>query len=165
MSPLAAGERTGLLRAVFDEAPVAILRARRVDGRAATILDANPGAALLLGRPIETLLGIDLRSVLVEGQALEVGPPGRAVRVAPATDPDLVAALTEQARKFHLGSVPGENVYEKHGKQLIIENTTATEEGKRETTFPKVKLCIDKIQLAAGGQRVFAGRAPGHSRS
>ena len=97
MSPLAAGERTGLLRAVFDEAPVAILRARRVDGRAATILDANPGAALLLGRPIETLLGIDLRSVLVEGQALEVGPPGRAVRVAPATDPDLVAATGEAA--------------------------------------------------------------------
>ena len=88
---LASVEHADLLRAVYDESPVAILLARQVDGRASTILDANPAAAALLERPVTALRGTDVRDILVEGQPLDLGGAAgsaRAVRVAASGEPD-----------------------------------------------------------------------------
>jgi diguanylate cyclase (GGDEF)-like protein len=68
----------GLLRAVFDESPVAMLRCRLEGGRAGTILDANPAAHALLG-PTERLVGSALGAVLPGMvEALAGAPPAAA---------------------------------------------------------------------------------------
>ena len=61
-----------LLRAVFDESPVAILRAARTDDLVGAIVDANPAAGRLLGRTPAELIGSDLHAALEEGGPLRV---------------------------------------------------------------------------------------------
>jgi diguanylate cyclase (GGDEF)-like protein len=53
-----------LLRAVFDESPVALLRCTVADGIAGVIREANPAAAALLGTPIDALPGLRVTALL-----------------------------------------------------------------------------------------------------
>ncbi|MCU0282478.1 MAG: EAL domain-containing protein [Candidatus Nanopelagicales bacterium] len=53
-----------LLRAAFDESPIALLRCTVTDGAAGVIREANPAAAALLGRPLEALPGLDVATLL-----------------------------------------------------------------------------------------------------
>ena len=62
----APGEWVHLLRAVFDESPVAILRATRTDDLVGAIVDANPAAGRLLGRTPSDLFVSDLHSALLD---------------------------------------------------------------------------------------------------
>ena len=75
-APPATGRAPGgslhLLRAVFHESPVAILRAARTDGLVGAIVDANPAAGRLLGRTPSDLIGSDLHAALEEGGPLRV---------------------------------------------------------------------------------------------
>ncbi|MCU0301848.1 MAG: sensor domain-containing phosphodiesterase [Candidatus Nanopelagicales bacterium] len=66
-----------LLRAVFDESPIALLRCGVRDGVAGVIREANPAAAALLGHPVDAL----------PGQALAALLPGLDLTV-PACAPD-----------------------------------------------------------------------------
>ncbi len=68
----APGGSLHLLRAVFDESPVAILRAARTDDLVGAIVDANPAAGRLLGRTPAELIGSDLHAALEEGGPLHV---------------------------------------------------------------------------------------------
>ncbi|HYN57129.1 MAG TPA: EAL domain-containing protein [Motilibacterales bacterium] len=58
------GDVGGLLHAVFDESPVAILRVSRPDGRLGAVLDANPAAVALLCDPPRSVLGTPLEVLL-----------------------------------------------------------------------------------------------------
>jgi diguanylate cyclase (GGDEF)-like protein/PAS domain S-box-containing protein len=53
-------ERIELLSAVFEQSPIAVLRVRLRGGRPGEILNANPAAGVLLGRPEASLLGTDV---------------------------------------------------------------------------------------------------------
>lgn len=66
------GERHHLLQAVFDESPVAILRARRTNNLVGAVVDANPAAGRLLGRAPSDLIGSDLHAALEDGGPLRV---------------------------------------------------------------------------------------------
>jgi diguanylate cyclase (GGDEF)-like protein len=73
----AADGADGLLRSVFVESPVAILRLVRSPGGGAIVVDANPAAAALLDRPLDDVLG----------SALDTLIPGVDVAPAPANGP------------------------------------------------------------------------------
>ena len=89
--PIAEGGRPaddaggGLLRSVFDESPVAILRLSLPPGGSGTVANANPAAAALLDRSLDDVLGSTLEALIpgVETAPVEPSAPGqaRAVRL------------------------------------------------------------------------------------
>ena len=100
--------RDGLLRSVFDESPVAILRVTQQAGHR-VVVDANPAAAALLGRSAEEMVGTRVEDLVpgVTAAHAEPGVPGqaRAVRVStPGVLRDRwvaisISPLTEQDRR------------------------------------------------------------------
>jgi diguanylate cyclase (GGDEF)-like protein len=93
-------DRSGLLRSVYDESPVAILRTTNQPGSARIVRDANPAAAALLGRRRpEEVLGTDLEDLIPGVTAAHAAPdtPGRAraLRVpSPGLDGDRWLAVS-----------------------------------------------------------------------
>jgi diguanylate cyclase (GGDEF)-like protein len=79
--------RDGLLRSVFDESPVAILRITRPDGRPGVVTDANAAAAAFLERPLEEVIGTSLEELIpgVSAAHAEQGAPGQARTVRVST--------------------------------------------------------------------------------
>jgi diguanylate cyclase (GGDEF)-like protein len=73
-------DRSGLLRSVFDESPVAILRTTHQQGSPGIVRDANPAAAALLDRRPEDVVGTELEALIPGVTAANAGPdtPGRA---------------------------------------------------------------------------------------
>lgn len=67
--------RGGLLRSVFDESPVAILRVTRPRGEPGIVVDANPAAATFLDRRLEEVVGTSLEE-LIPGVIPAPGDPG-----------------------------------------------------------------------------------------
>ncbi len=59
-----AEQHDDLLRDVFDESPVGVLRITHYGGRLGTVLDANPAAAAQLGRPLHEVIGNSLIRLL-----------------------------------------------------------------------------------------------------
>ncbi|HSO03496.1 MAG TPA: diguanylate cyclase, partial [Candidatus Limnocylindrales bacterium] len=57
-------ERSALLRSVFDESPLAILRVTRPGGRLGITVDANPAAARFLGRSPADVIGARVEDLL-----------------------------------------------------------------------------------------------------
>lgn len=81
----------GLLRAVFDESPVAILRVTRPGGHLGIVVDANPAAASLLDRQPDEVLGTSLETLIpsVVAADLEHGDFGRVMTIrVPARGPE-----------------------------------------------------------------------------
>ncbi len=78
-----AGGHAGLLRAVFDESPVATLRVTNTDGAIGVVVDANPAAGVLLGRSSADVVGAlaeDLLPGITAAQAGR-GAPGRSLTI------------------------------------------------------------------------------------
>ncbi|MCU0262430.1 MAG: EAL domain-containing protein [Candidatus Nanopelagicales bacterium] len=78
-----AAGRAGLLRSVFDESPIAILRVARPPGGPGIVLDANPAAAALLDRPLRDVLGCPLDDLIpgVDSVTASLTSPGRPIRL------------------------------------------------------------------------------------
>jgi diguanylate cyclase (GGDEF)-like protein len=100
-------DRSGLLRSVFDESPIATLRVTRPDGVPGIVVDANPAAVAFLARRPSDVIGARLEELLpgvtravaepaepTRSQAIRVedpaGPPGRwvAVSLSPVSEVD-----------------------------------------------------------------------------
>jgi diguanylate cyclase (GGDEF)-like protein len=73
-------DRSGLLRSVFDESPVAILRVTRPDGAPGVVVDANPAAVAFLASRPEDIVGTGLEELLpgVTSAFADPGEPARA---------------------------------------------------------------------------------------
>lgn len=127
-------DREGLILAAFEDSPLAVLHARRVAGRATTILGANAAAARLVGRPGDQLVGTDLREILLDGVELtdQSGVVGRAVRVrAPATTRDAVPGDEDSGADGPGGDWSGEDTVEPESggpeRWLAVSITPLTE--------------------------------------
>jgi diguanylate cyclase (GGDEF)-like protein len=82
--------RGGLLRSVFDESPIAILRVTQPQGQLGVVVDANPAAATFLDRHPAQVVGSSLEDLIpgVIAAHTDPGAPGqaRAVRVSGPDD-------------------------------------------------------------------------------
>ena len=82
--------RDGLLRSVFDESPIAILRVTQSGGRPGIVIDANPAAAAFLDRRQDEVVGSSLEDLIpgVIAADTDQGVPAgaRAVRVSTPGD-------------------------------------------------------------------------------
>ncbi len=69
----------GLLRSVFEESPVAILRATRRGGDRSVVVNANPASAALLGKRLEEVIGANLEDLVpgITAPPADEGGPGR----------------------------------------------------------------------------------------
>ena len=78
--------RGGLLRSVFDESPIAILRVTQPQGQLGVVVDANPAAATFLDRHPAQVVGSSIEDLIpgVTAAHTDPGAPGqaRAVRVS-----------------------------------------------------------------------------------
>lgn len=76
-------EHDQLLQDVYDGSPVGIMRVTHLGGRPGTVIDANPAAAGLLGRPLPEVLGNTLPRLLPGVQDLPAGAVRSAVLPTP----------------------------------------------------------------------------------
>jgi diguanylate cyclase (GGDEF)-like protein len=98
-----------LLRVLFLESPIGVVRALRRGDRASEVLEANPAACALLGRPPEQLRGVDLAGLLEGPDGLRVGATGvrTAIRHVPQGD-IRVGPVPGDGPAPDSGSVPGD---------------------------------------------------------
>jgi diguanylate cyclase (GGDEF)-like protein len=105
-----AGGHSGLLRSVFDESPLAILRVTRPGGELGAVVDANPAAAAALGRSAQDVIGAPLEALLPGITAARGGDEGaptlsRALRVViPGVEGDRWVAVSISALSDRDGS-------------------------------------------------------------
>lgn len=80
-------DQEGLLRAVFDESPQATLRVTLSGSRLGCVVDANPAAAQLLGRPLADVVGEAVEDLLPEvaGDPAGLSTPGSSTAVRMST--------------------------------------------------------------------------------
>lgn len=149
--------RAGLLKAVYDESPVAILRTRIEGGQLGAIVDANPACAALLGRPMADLIGADLDGFLTQGGPLRVGAPaGRAVlRAGP--EEGQVRWISTSVTELSPEAGPGLALVMLHD---VTDHVRAEERLNRAARHDPLTGLINRgelVRLLAGGDPVHSG--------